>query len=110
MAKLAPTPYPGFDQRSDESVDAWLERTELMLDELEKHSVALPEGSVVGGVLRFQVADSYAIYLVVADAPLTLQHIPFLDGYAIPAPYLRGLEHADVVGMLANDKAWSRFR
>jgi hypothetical protein len=33
---------------------------------------------------------------VVKANPFTLQHIPFMDGYQIPAAHMRGLRLADV--------------
>lgn len=35
----------------------------------------------VGEVIRFQVADGYAEYMVAAIKPVQLLHLPYMDGY-----------------------------
>ena len=74
------------------------------LDDMIKHSRALPDGEVVGAVLAFQVADGYAHYLVVDDAPLTVQHIAVGDGYAVNNMMIKGMDREDVLDMLAREK------
>lgn len=76
---------------------------------LQATSDALPEGDVVGAVLRFPAADSYAYYLVTADEPLTLRHLNYGDGWTIPAPYIRGLEREDVLQMLEHRRRLLSF-
>ena len=58
----------------------------------------MPDGELVGAVIRFQIADGYALYLVseVGAKNVELQHIPYCDGYQIPAAHLRGLTKADI--------------
>lgn len=40
-----------------------------------------PNQKNVGEVIRFQVADGYAEYMVAATQPVELIHLPFLDAY-----------------------------
>ena len=48
-------------------------------------------------IMRFQVADGYALYEVVKEQPLTLRHIPHSDAYEAHPALLRGLEYSDLV-------------
>lgn len=104
MATLLKTPHPDFTQRSGETLDAWLERSQARLNELQRHSDTLPTGELVGGLLGFPVADGKAFYLVTKARPLTLQHVPFLDGYALPAAHLRGLRCDEVESHLEHNR------
>ncbi len=85
----------------------YMEREEF--SHLQSASDALPEGDVVGAVLSFPAADSYAYYLVTADEPLTLRHLNYCDGWTIPAPYVRGLEREDVLQMLEHRRRLLSF-
>lgn len=38
-------------------------------------------GKNVGEVIKFQVADGYAQYMVISMRPLRLMHLPLVDGY-----------------------------
>jgi len=60
-------------------------------------------------VVVFPVADNYARYAVVSMKPLTLQLIPYLDAYQIPASHLRGLRLADVKQMIEHSKAMAKL-
>jgi hypothetical protein len=61
-------------------------------------------GALVGSVLRFPTADSYAQYLVWSERPLTLVHLPLGDGWSIPAAHARGLRISDVRDMVERDR------
>ncbi len=59
-----------------------------LLDELGKISDSLKsQGLVPGRMVKYQVADGYAHYVVVSVSPQVsyLRHVPFLDGYQSPA-------------------------
>ena len=72
---------------SNKSVDGWkafdkkYQRQNELMDELEKH--AYDARSLTGRILRFQMADSYAIYLVVKVNKTTcrVQWIDWCDGW-----------------------------
>jgi hypothetical protein len=108
MAQLTAKPYPGFEQRKDESHAAYIQRTSALLSELEAASNALSGDDVEGGMIRFQVADGYAHYFVKKVKPLTLQHVPFLDGYAVSAAHIRGLRLVDVQEQLRMHRAYAQ--
>jgi len=74
-----------------------------VLDRLEAASAANDE--VKGTVLDFPVADGSAHYLVTSAKPLTLQHIPFADGYRIPVAHIRGITAADVLQQKRRSRA-----
>jgi hypothetical protein len=74
-------------------------------EKLRARSLALPEGEIVGGLLRWQRGDGYAFYIVVNDDPLEIAHVPFGDEWRVEPPLIRGLNRDDVEDMLAREKA-----
>ena len=76
---------------------------------LSKTSSELGTGVVVGAMLRFPVADGYAHYVVTKERPLTVQHVPYLDGYQISNAHIRGLKKQDVLLQIQRDKALKRI-
>lgn len=84
MARLASKPHNGeWQERDGEAFEAYIARTQGMLDRLMEASNAVVDGEVVGVVLQFPVADGYAIYRVSKASPLTLEHIPYGDAWRI---------------------------
>jgi hypothetical protein len=108
MAQLAKTSHPGkWEWDMTQGIDAEIKRTEAMLNELMDRSAQVdPSGDLSGAVVKFQVADNYAYYVVIKDKPLTLQLIPFCDAYQISDAHMRGLRREDVVQQLRQDKYW----
>ena len=109
MAKLLETPAPGFPGFG-EGLD-WNEvakRHDEEFAKLRAISDSLPENEVVGYILHFPIADGQALYRVVKAKPFTLQHIPYSDGYAIPAAHMRGLRLADVQRQRDFAKFWRK--
>lgn len=103
MAKLgAEYKLPLLDMRGCQNLDDSPHGKEMT--RLEEISAKLPDGEIVGGILRFGVADGNAMYLVSNDKPLTLRHIDWLDGYRIDDAYVRGLRIQDVKEMLRREK------
>ena len=103
MAKLHPEAYVYARTNQGFSMAA-MKEDEEELTRLTDNAAKLPEGEIVGGILGFPVADGSALYLVTSKSPLTLQHIPFFDGYAIDASHIRGLRLEDVTRRVAQDK------
>ena len=113
MATLDSTPYPipepdysalgeiPYDQMPDALALADLQQKASTID--------LDNGEIVGGILRWQRADGYAMYLVTKDRPLTLQHIPFGDAWTVEAALIRGLNRNDVLTMLRRERNLSRL-
>lgn len=100
MATLLKTPYPGFEM-DYKDFEGSIKRQERLLQQIK-------DGGTT--VLEFGVADGHALYAVIKRKPLTLQHIPFLDAYQIPAAYVRGLRIEDVERQEAADRFWEELR
>lgn len=110
MATLAATPiefYDAFDFQLGEEFAVYDKRSSAFLDKLEAESNGLPDGEVVGALLRFPRADGYAMYRVTSANPLKLQHIPYGDAWRADAATIRGLRLADVQEMVRRNKAFA---
>ena len=94
MAKLDPRPYPGKWDIDYSKISEELERTNKLLAEI-------PADRIV----KFRVADNFAIYYVKSRKPLILQHVPIGDAYRIPAAHMRGLTLTDIEHMIEQSKA-----
>ena len=68
-------------------------------DALFAKAAALPPGVIEGAILKFPVADGYAMYLVTKDTGRTVEvkHIPYGDAWQVHPALLRGLRRADIV-------------
>lgn len=75
------------------------------LDDLLKRSDELPEGEIVGGVLRWQRGDGYAFYVVTEEEPLTVAWVPFMDHWTVEDALIRGLNKDDVLEKLAQARS-----
>lgn len=58
---------------------------------IQRERAALTKLTKDGGILRFPVADSYAVYKVVTWDPLTIAHVDYMDGHHVHAALIRGL-------------------
>lgn len=104
MAKLAETPVEGFELDASEDFNAYLGRTDALLQALEADFEKQPEGTVKGAIVSFPYADGSAMYLVQKVRPLTLQHIPYGDAWQIPAAHMRGLTLEDIQQNIARTR------
>lgn len=102
MAVLDPTPYPIGAMTPGVHHRQW--PCTLEFERLTQISDSLPDGQVVGAVLSWPRADGYAHYLVTADEPLTLQHIPYIDAWSVEPALIKGLDRDDVLNMLDREK------
>jgi hypothetical protein len=93
MAKLTGTlPFPTqFGSKEQDDV----------FTKLKVASAALPEGQVVGFLMEFAAADSYAYYLVTREtkAGLEVMHVPYCDAWTAPPALIRGLTRRDVLAL-----------
>ena len=101
--------------------ERWAQETAI-LDTLQKASDALPSPltpdgkyllpkekigkALVGRLIRWPVADGYALYRVTSAKPLKVQHLHFGDGYSVFPETIRGLTIGDVANMVARSLAW----
>lgn len=60
---------------------------------------------LTGALVRFQVADGYAFYVVAKHRPLTLRHVLIGDAWEISGAHIRGLREADIRSQLRRDAA-----
>ena len=85
MARLGKA-WPGFELRAGEEYRAYDARCRKLIDEIRaKHQI-----------VKFPVADGYALYAVTSEKPLVLRHIPYGDAYQAAAATIRGLTMRDV--------------
>lgn len=68
-----------------------------------------PDGDLTDAMIRFQVADGYAFYVVVKNSPLTLSHVRYADNYAVHDAMIRGLTRSDVADMVRREQAMKRL-
>lgn len=66
-------------------------------------------GQTVGGIIKFPVADNYAVYAVIKEKPLQLIHIDVGDGYQIPDAHVRGLNLDDIKELVAHEKSMNEL-
>ena len=57
-------------------------------------------------IMHFPVADGKALYKVVKEKPLTLQHIPYGDAYQVQPALIRGLNFSDLEAQRKWDSMW----
>jgi hypothetical protein len=104
MAKLDP-PYvlPDFDWSNGFQNDPHTKAFDALFAEAK----ALPEGTLVGALLRWQRADGYAVYRITNERPFTIQHVPFGDAWTVEPALIRGLTLSDAREMVARERRLS---
>jgi hypothetical protein len=64
-------------------------------------------GDLVGEIIQWPAADSYAYYVVVKQIPrLVLAHVKMGDGWTVDPAQIRGLRIADARKMVEWRKSW----
>src|SRR4051812_791830 len=97
MARLDPNPYPFPDWECYDDIYEGFAAQDAAMQELMAASDALPEGTIKGTVLRFPVADGYAVYVVTKEKPLTIAWVPYLDRWDVQPALIRGLNRNDIL-------------
>ena len=70
---------------SYQNLSEWVTLEKQYKQDLKKHIRKMGyKGKNVGEVVRFQVADGYAEYMVLSMRPLGLIHLDLGDGYQFP--------------------------
>jgi hypothetical protein len=82
---------------TDAAHDVWLDRLRA---EAARCGIT---GELVGEVVRFQIADGYAQYMVWTEKPLALVHLPIYDAWSIPTAHARGLRLTDIRAMVQRE-------
>jgi hypothetical protein len=78
---------------------SWDEATkkyDAALDAAAKAARAKNPGDMVGETIKWGVADGYAVYMIVKQKPLIVQHVDWGDGYRVDPIMIRGLRLSDV--------------
>jgi hypothetical protein len=103
MAKYDSKPF-SFPEMGSFSEGNPFAQQEAALKKLQDFSDGIdftnPKASLKGAMLRWQRADGYAHYIVTADKPLTVNHVPFGDAWEVEAALIRGLNRAEVIKQL----------
>lgn len=94
----------GFDWAAE------LKAEEAAYEKLMEVSDKATEDSPKGFIMTFPVADGQACYLVAKLRPLTLRHIPFMDGYKIEDAYIRGINLDDVKKQIRWRDVWAKHK
>ena len=105
-----PTDIPFMEQmnRSDVILDELYKVANALPTPLHKNGknlVALPDlpKTMVGRILRWQIADGYAFYRVTSAKPFKIQHLPVGDDWHIMPPTIRGLRLVDAANMVIRE-------
>jgi hypothetical protein len=107
MARLgAPIALPEFSFRDNLQDSPHIKAFDALTAE---DAAARDRGEIVGRLLRFPVADSYAVYRITSAKPLTLAHVDYMDGWTITAAHLRGINLASVKEDLRRRDAMDAF-
>jgi hypothetical protein len=80
-------------------------RGEAAIARLQAESDAIPDGTVIGGLIWFPAADGRAYYKVVSEKPLKVMHIPYGDAWETNYATIRGLRVSDVQQHLERNRA-----
>ncbi len=71
-------PVPEFDWENQEK---YREDEKTFIENLTKFVKRRKKGDLIGEIIRFQVADGYAQYMVAGLKPVELIHLPLMDAY-----------------------------
>lgn len=106
-APIDAPPLTGLSEQDGvERYRAAVEQYEKRVGEIARERHERPVPSEVGRVVRFQIADGYASYIVWRTRPLQLVHLDEGDGYSITAAEARGLRLTDVREKIRFDDFW----
>ncbi len=110
MAKLSKTALPW--KWAENPIPRGEGRHTWMMDESEAMDALIargatvdPDGDLTGAVIRWQVADGYAFYVVKSVKPLVLTWVPYGDRYQVDPALIRGLRLADVQQKVRSEQA-----
>jgi len=99
---------PVFNVLTEQSPDEYFGQEKTYLEKLREYlELRKPKGKMVGEIIRFQVADGYASYMVASLRPLELIHINLWDGYEFR--FIERLNAEDVKQMVEQEKKMAAF-
>lgn len=103
----SPIDEPKIDWRNIELTQARITRWAERMREFAREATGR-EDEVIGRIVRFQIADGYAEYVVFDTKPLQLVHVP--ESYNISDAHMRGLTLKDIRALVNFDKRWASLR
>ena len=69
--------------------DNWRKEEQRYIDQIKAHNKSIGyNGKNMGEIIKFQVADGYAEYMVLQMRPLSLIHLDIMDGYQFQYAHL----------------------
>jgi hypothetical protein len=77
------------------------------MDDLRDFCIKRNPDEHVGEVIKFPVADGYALYMVASLKPIELIHIPLMDAYEFE--YVHKLSKKDILEKIKNQKALEKL-
>lgn len=72
-------------------------------------AVDIDNGQIVGLLLSWQRADSYAYYVVAKERPLTLEHLQFCDGWTVERELIHGLTKSRILEIERSKREWKQL-
>jgi len=78
----------------DMEIDIYQKEVDRYYSELKAFCLKRKKGKNVGTIVKFQIADGYAEYMVSSMRPLELIHLPIGDEYQFP--YIQNLTAKDI--------------
>lgn len=93
-------------ERDYSDYEGMCERSKALRAEMKENwRAARPGEETVGEIIRFQIADGYAEYMVRSERPLEIVHLDDGDAWKISPAHIRGLRLGDVRDLVARDAA-----
>ena len=100
----ASIPVPQFDW---EDFEGYQKLENKFIDDLKQFCKQRNSGEYIGEVIKFPVADSYALYMVASLSPIELIHLPLMDAWEFQ--YIDRLTVQDIKEKINNEKKLAKF-
>jgi len=108
MARYAGSIKPDFDHDWNKPYAEYEAKVEKWLEDLKSGYRKLAKGDLVGEIVRFQIADGYAQYMIVKQRPFTVAHLDILDGYSALGATIRGFRLQDARAQVEVRRRWEQ--
>ena len=90
-----------------ENFDDYQKTENKFIDDLKQFCKQRNSGEYIGEVIKFPVADSYALYMVASLSPIELIHLPLMDAWEFQ--YIDRLTAQDIKEKIDNEKKLAKF-
>ena len=95
-----------FDADGQELPRAEVRQCSSFKEHMDRESECIDVLTRQERIYRQQIADGYAYYYVHSEDPLDVIHVPYVGGYDLPAPHVRGLLLEDIVEAQNRERGW----